>query len=58
MTPRADEIAQEIDSEYVVTYIPKRPLAGPPWKSISESMSAGIIGLHVQARFGYVAGAQ
>lgn len=59
MTPRAEEIAREIDSQYVVTYTPKRPLAQATVEEYRRiNVAAGVIGLHVRARRGYVARAQ
>jgi VWFA-related protein len=56
MAPRADEIAREIDSQYVVTYTPKRPLAEATVEEYRRiNVAAGVIGLHVHARRGYVA---
>ena len=59
MGPQADELAREIDSQYVVTYTPKRPLA----QAIAEeyrriNVASGVVGLHLHARRGYVAKAQ
>jgi len=59
MTPRAEEIAREIDSQYVVTYTPKRPLAEATEEEYRRiKVAPGVIGLHVRARRGYVARAQ
>lgn len=59
MAPRAEEIASQIDSQYVVAYTPKRQLV---LASIEEyrriNVAPGRIGLHVNARRGYVARAQ
>ncbi len=56
MSARADEIAREIDSQYVVTYTPKRPLAEATAEEYRRlDVAAGVIGLHVRARRGYVA---
>jgi VWFA-related protein len=56
MTPRAEEIAREIDSQYVVTYTPKRPLAEAAVEEYRRiNVAPGIGGLHVHARRGYVA---
>lgn len=56
MITRGEEIAREIDSQYVVTYTSKRPLASA---TVGEyrgiNVAAGIIGLRVRARRGYVA---
>jgi VWFA-related protein len=54
--PQADEIARAIDSQYVVTYTPKRPLAEATVEEYRRiNVAAGVIGLHVHARRGYVA---
>jgi VWFA-related protein len=59
MTARADEIAREIDSQYIVTYTPKRPLAEATAEEYRRlNVASGIIGLHVRARRGYVARGQ
>ena len=59
MSAGADEIAREIDSQYVVTYTPKRSLAEATAEEYRRlNVAAGIIGLHVRARRGYVARAQ
>ncbi|HEY0347900.1 MAG TPA: VWA domain-containing protein [Pyrinomonadaceae bacterium] len=59
MAPQADEIARAIDSQYVVTYTPKRPLAEATVEEYRRiNVAAGVIGLHVHARRGYVARAQ
>ena len=59
MAPQAEEIAREIDSQYVVTYTPKRPLADATVEEYRRiNVAAGVIGLHVRARRGYVARAQ
>ena len=59
MSAGADEIAREIDSQYVVTYTPKRPLAEATVEEYRRlNVAAGIIGLHVRARRGYVARGQ
>jgi VWFA-related protein len=56
MSARAEEIAREIDSQYVVTYTPKRPLAQATVEEYRRiNVAAGVIGLHVRARRGYVA---
>jgi VWFA-related protein len=55
----ADEIAREIDSQYVVTYTPKRPLAqaiAGEYRRIN--VASAVMGLHLHARRGYVAKAQ
>jgi VWFA-related protein len=59
MTTRAEEIAREIDSQYVVTYTPTRPLAEATMEEYRRiNVAAGVIGLHVRARRGYVARTQ
>lgn len=59
MIARGEEIARQIDSQYVVTYTPKRPLAQAPEEEYRRiNVAAGRIGLHVHARRGYVARAQ
>jgi VWFA-related protein len=59
LTAGADEIAKEIDSQYVVTYTPKRPLAEATMEEYRRlNVAAGVIGLHVRARRGYVARGQ
>ena len=59
MGPEADEIAREIDSQYVVTYTPKRPLAEAAVEEYRRiNVGPGVGGLHVRARRGYVARAQ
>ena len=59
MGPRAEEIAKEIDSQYVVTYTPKRPLAEATVEEYRRlNVASGVNGLHVRARRGYVARAQ
>jgi VWFA-related protein len=56
MTTRAEEIAREIDSQYVLTYTPTRPLAEATMEEYRRiNVAAGVIGLHVRARRGYVA---
>jgi len=56
MIPRAKEIAREIDSQYVVSYRPKRPLALATEEEYRQiNVAPGVIGLHVRARRGYVA---
>jgi VWFA-related protein len=59
MGPQADEIAREIDSQYVVTYTPKRPLAEAAVEEYRRiNVAPGIGGLHVRTRRGYVARGQ
>jgi hypothetical protein len=56
MIPRAEEIGREIDSQYVVTYRPKRPLAEATEEEYRRiNVASGVSGLHVHARRGYVA---
>ncbi|MDX6576133.1 MAG: hypothetical protein QOE96_2086 [Blastocatellia bacterium] len=53
---QADEIAREIDSQYVVTYTPSRPLAEAAVEEYRRiNVAPGVGGLHVRARRGYVA---
>jgi VWFA-related protein len=59
MIARGEEIARQIDSQYVLTYTPKRPLALATAEEYRRiNVAAGRIGLHVHARRGYVARAQ
>jgi VWFA-related protein len=59
MISRGEEIARQVDSQYVVTYTPKRPLALATEEEYRRiDVAAGRIGLHVHARRGYVATAQ
>ena len=56
MIQRSEEIAREIDSQYVVTYTPKRPLAlatAEEYRRLKVAPGRG--GLQVHARRGYVA---
>ncbi len=56
MIKRSDEVAHEIDSQYVVTYTPKRPLAlvtNEEYRRLKVFSGRG--GLQVHARRGYVA---
>jgi VWFA-related protein len=56
MIKRSDEVAREIDSQYVVTYTPKRPLALATDKEYRRlKIGSGRGGLEVHARRGYVA---
>ena len=56
---RGEEIARQIDSQYVVTYTPKRPLSLATEEEYRRiNVASGRIGLHVRARRGYVAKAQ
>lgn len=59
MVSQAEGIAREIDSQYVVTYTPKRPLAEAAVEEYRRiKVAPGIGGLQVHARRGYVARAQ
>jgi VWFA-related protein len=59
MTARAQEIASEIDSQFVVHYAPKRRLAEATVEEYRRiNVVAGVSGLHVRARRGYVASMQ
>ncbi len=59
MGAHAVAIAREIDSQYVVTYTPKRPLAEAAVEEYRRiNVAPGVGGLHVRARRGYVARAQ
>ena len=59
MSARADEIAREIDSQYIVTYTPRRPLAQATAEEYRRiNVASAVIGLHVHARRGYVAKVQ
>ena len=50
-------IAHEIDSQYVVTYRPKRPLRGAPASEYRKIyVGARRVGLNLRARRGYVVG--
>ena len=56
MIKRSDEVAHEIDSQYVITYTPKRPLASVTNEEYRRlKVAAGRGGLQVHARRGYVA---
>ena len=56
MGTQAEEIAREIDSQYVVTYTPSRPLAEAAVEEYRRiNVAPGVGGLHVRARRGYVA---
>ena len=56
MTSRAAEVAREVDSQYVVTYKPLRPLAAaPPGEYRRLDLSSRRVGLRVRSRRGYVA---
>jgi VWFA-related protein len=59
MTARAEEIASEIDSQFVVNYTPKRRLAEATVEEYRRiNVVAAVSGLHVRARRGYVANVQ
>lgn len=59
MAPRAEDIARQIDSQYVVAYTPTRPLVLATVEEYRRiNVAAGRIGLHVHARRGYVAKTQ
>ena len=56
MARRAAEVAREVDSQYVVTYKPLRPLAAaPPGEYRRLDVSSRRVGLRVRSRRGYVA---
>ena len=56
MASRAAEVAREVDSQYVVTYKPLRPLAAaPPGEYRRLDVSSRRVGLRVRSRRGYVA---
>ena len=58
MLAKAEEIARDIDAQYIVTYQPKRPLATSPATEYRRiRVSPRRIGLNVRARRGYVVGA-
>jgi VWFA-related protein len=55
MVAQAGEVAQAIASEYVVTYRPKRPLAGAPAGEYRKvEVTSRRVGLSLHARRGYV----
>lgn len=55
MIPHAEEIAREIDSQYVVTYTPKRALASAtPGEYRRIFVSSRVGGLSMRSRPGYV----
>lgn len=55
MIPAADRIASEIDSRYIVTYMPKRPLAKAPAGEYRRlNVVSGAAGVNMRARRGYV----
>lgn len=55
MIAQAGEVARAIGSEYVVTYRPKRPLAGAePGEYRKLEVASRRVGLSLQARRGYV----
>jgi len=56
MPSQADEIASEIDGQYVVTYTPKRPLVdATPGEYRRTKVTSRLAGMEVRARHGYVA---
>jgi VWFA-related protein len=56
MIARGEEVAREIDSQYVLTYTPKRRLAEATVEEYRRiNVASGVIGLHVRSRRGYVA---
>lgn len=56
MIAHGNEVAREIDSQYVVTYQPKRPLANAtPGEYRRIQISPRRTGLHVRTQRGYVA---
>ena len=56
MASRAAEVAREVDSQYVVTYKPLRPLAAaPPGEYRRLDVSSRRVGLRARSRRGYVA---
>ena len=58
MIARGAEVAKEIDSQYVVTYKPKRPLRRAPATEYRKiHVGARRLGLQVRSRRGYVVGA-
>ena len=58
MISRGSEVAREIDSQYVVTYAPKRPLAtAPPAEYRQIRVNPRRSGLQLRARRGYVVSA-
>jgi len=59
MITRSNEVAREIDSQYVVTYTPKRPLAAATQEEYRQlKVASRRMGLEVHARRGYIAMAQ
>lgn len=55
MIPPAEEIAREIDSQYVITYTPKRPLAqATPGEYRRIFVASRAAGMSMRARPGYV----
>jgi hypothetical protein len=58
MISPAAEIAREIDSQYVITYTPKRPLAGAtPGEYRKIFVASRVGGMNMRARPGYVVAA-
>lgn len=57
MIEQGDEVAREIDAQYIVTYQPKRPLrAAPATEYRRIYVGARRLGLSLRARRGYVVG--
>jgi VWFA-related protein len=57
MVAEGTNVAHEIDSQYVVTYTPKRPLRRAPASEYRKiNVDARRLGLHLRARRGYVVG--
>ena len=57
MVERGPDVAREIDSQYVVTYRPKRPLRSAPAAEYRKlHVGARRLGLSLRARRGYVVG--
>jgi VWFA-related protein len=57
MVAEGVSVAHEIDSQYVVTYTPKRPLRRAPASEYRKiNVDARRLGLHLRARRGYVVG--
>lgn len=56
MIPSAEEIAREIDRQYVITYSPERPLAQAPEGEYRRlSVAAAVGGIQLRSRRGYIA---
>jgi hypothetical protein len=57
MVAEGADVAHEIDSQYVVTYTPKRPLRRAPASEYRKiNVDARRLGLRLRARRGYVVG--